>query len=603
MVKMPCNPTESHSMVSLALTAFALSVCVLPCSGADVCLLQQNVKAAWLSSGTSVSKASDASSSTAGIVAPNTVGWDPEVLVRVRELLEDSVPEWATAAAEQLQKSADSVVSLPAGLRSGVGAGPWSLTAQGPNPPPPGSPRDYHTVGVYLWPCNVPCPVELFGEAKCTGGAWEAGERVHGTCDEESGLPWVAHDGFQNPGNSDDLNAMVVMMDTLEKLTLAWWFLPEHNQTFAEQAVAVLRTWFLNETTGMMPRLEYGAGVPGKYNGTAGALIAPTFRLNTRLTDCVELLKQASGVWTEADTSSWKLWASAWLDWMETSEFGKIQLNAVGNHATYLFLHKLGMARATGAQSVILDIVAKLRTDFGGSLGEQIVPSGEMPHETARIKAATYSRMNLNGFFQLGKAAENACRGLSCSPAWDWKWEVAENSVAAWEGFENQISKCSHQGSGSTESLEACKDSCTAAASCNTVVTRVKYGNLMGCYWKRCSGTNYQHQYSEPTANVFTSYHLVEGPPVGSGSVRKALDFLLPYALGQKNFSADFQQSIDGGDSWQGLALPLRIAATELGNATYEEYIGQVDPDGDFSSSFESLLFPTVDALRPQSVA
>jgi len=524
----------------------------------------------------------------------NTVGWNPDTLVKVRELLAGDAPSWAESAMKKLSQQAQKFASLPANIRKGVSAGPWSVTFQGPNPQSPGTSRDYTTVSGYYWPCHAACPTSVYGEEKCTKG-WKPTVNNNG-CDQETGLPYTKHDGFLNYDNLQDLTTMIAMMDTVEKLTLAWWLLPEHETTFAQTAVRVLRSWFFNETIGMLPRMLYGAGIPGKYPGTAGALIAPSFRLGTRLSDCIELLKTGGAdVWSTSDDTSWHDWSHSWVQWLETSEFGQNELGAVGNHATFLFSHKLAMARATGNSAMILDIVAKLRTEFAGSLTEQITPSGEMPIETRRVTGATYARMNLNGLFRLGEAVENACRGLSCSPAWDWSWEVDEAVSGKWEAYSDQISYCRYKGKGSTDSVDACKQSCMDQESgrCNGVVTRHKHGTLVGCYFKLCYGTMYKLKARAPALNVYNSYHYVKGPVEGSGSLRKALDFLRPYALGEKSFAADFPETIDGAESWRDMALPLRIASIKFGNATYEAEIASVDPDAVFSKfSLDALLFP-----------
>lgn len=533
----------------------------------------------------------------------NTVGWNPDTLQEVRDLLagNDNLPEWAQKAKDKLATDAATRVSLP-GLRTGVGAGPWSVGGQGPPPPADGSStsNDYHTVSGYYWPCYATCPTEQYDT--CAAG-WD--QSLHdGDCNHESGIPWIKHDGFLRDENLEDLYTMINMMDTAEVLTLAWWFLPEHDTTYAQKAIEVLKAWFWDEDTGMEPRLEYGGAIPGVYNGTAGALIAPSFRLGTRLSDCVELLKTASSdVWTADDEAGWADWSREWVDWLKTSEFGRHELGAVGNHATFLFSHKLAMARATNDDDLVLDVVAGLRTGQAGSLAEQMLPSGEMPIETARPTSATYSLMNLDGLFLLGEAAENACRELSCSPEWDWSWEVAGSSASYWEAYEDSIAGCRWKETiSSPATVDACKAECLDRDDCNAVVVREKHGSIVARYLQGCSGTVYDHTAATPATeswdNDWTSYHFVEGPVVGSGSVRKALDFVLPYATGSKSWSDDFPEAIDGSGSWRDLALPLRIAADKYSDNTYESDIATVDPSHWFSDfTFNSLLFPPPGSL------
>lgn len=529
-----------------------------------------------------------------------TVGWRPEDLLGVRELLRgESPPSWASVAKDALVSQARRVVSLPSGLRPGVPAGPWS-PVQKSTVPPSRDKRDYSTIGGYYWPCTATCEDTGYSVEQCQ--AWETGLRTFGPCDTATGLPWVARDGFLNSVGQEDLNALIVMADTVETLTLAWWFSVESEEStkFAKTAARAIRAWFIDEETRQNPRMEFASAIPGYLNGSAGGVIAPTFRLNSRLSDCIELLRTAGAeVWSEADTASWQQWATAWYTWLQTSEFGKIELGAVGNHATFLFIHKLALASTTGNASAILEQVKTLRTGLAGSLAEQILPSGEMPVETARTSSTTYTRMNLEGLFKLGVVAETVCQGLDCSPAWDWSWKATGESSQGWEKYANTISYCAYRGLGSTESVEQCQASCLASPeACNGVVTRhLSSGLLYACYFKECQGEVYDLREASPGSSIYDSYMYVTSHPAGSGSVKRALDFALPYALHDKSWVEDFPHSMDADDSWKTLALPLRIAAVAFKSSHYEESIASVDPDGSFQRSAGALLFPPTDAL------
>lgn len=531
-----------------------------------------------------------------------TVGWNGETLLKVRALTRgESPPTWASSAVYQLMRVARKRVSLPPNIRRGVPAGPWSVMQKN-DTPPSGDKHDYYFYGGYVWPCTMTCEQAGFKEEKCK--AWNSSFRTFGKCDEDTGLPYVSRDGYMNNDGLADLDAMIVMAETTEYLTLAWWFAPvtEETLSFAMTAAGLIREWFLNNETAMKPSLDFAGAIPGYINGSAGGVIAPSFRFNTRITDCIELLRTAgSSVWSSEDNDRWLKWARAWYDWLQTSVFGKIEINAVGNHATFLFLHRIAFASATSDGAAVEREVKLLRSGLEGSLSEQIEPSGEMPIETKRTTGATYSRMNLEGIFKLGMAVENACQGLQCSPQWDWSWEMTESPPPKWEEIKDHISYCNYRGSGSLESIDKCKADCLANAKCNGVVTRfsgrTEDKKMTGCWFKQCYGTSYDLKEKAPGYNVYASHMRIESPPLGSGSVKKALDFLLPYALGEKDWSADYPKSIDGGVSWRTMALPLRIAATKYPSSDYELQIEKVDPQNWFGGSFNQLLFPPPDAL------
>jgi len=529
-----------------------------------------------------------------------TVGWRPEDLKGVRELLQSgAAPSWATEAKEALVRQAKNRVGLPAGLRKGVPAGPWSVIDEGPEAPS-GDARDYRTTGGYIWPCTTLCNETGYDAYKCQ--FWDEKLRTFGKCNESTGLPWVSRDGFMNMEGEQDLGAMIVMADTVEILTLAWWFAPDDaaSSQWVNTATQVIRRFFINSTTRMNPRLPYASAIPGHYEGTAGGVIAPTFRLNSRIIDSIELLR-TSNFWTEDDDNAWTAWATDWLHWLRTSAFGAIELGAKGNHATYFMLHKIALAHAIGDTAVILEEVGRIDRGLAGSLCEQITVSGEMPVETNRIMGAIYSRMNLEALFKLGVVVENACRGMQCS--WDWNWEVSESTNSRWEAYPNQISYCRFKGKGSLTSLEACKASCKDKEDCNGIVARFKTSraegdeSLMGCYFKKCYGEEYVLKDQAPGSVSYDTHMLVEGPTVGTGSVRKALDYLLPYALGTKSWKHDYPTSVDFESTWRTMAVPLRIAANAYSDQSYEEAIAHVDPQGWFRNTLNSLVFPPVSSM------
>eukprot|EP00931_Biecheleriopsis_adriatica_P085127 TRINITY_DN5935_c0_g1_i1.p1 TRINITY_DN5935_c0_g1~~TRINITY_DN5935_c0_g1_i1.p1 ORF type:complete len:679 (-),score=114.36 TRINITY_DN5935_c0_g1_i1:102-2138(-) len=523
---------------------------------------------------------------------PNVMSWDGATLLALqKQLAESTAPDWALAAQQQLLKDAEAVKDLPAGLRKGVGAGPWSPTQKKVMPPSKDK-RDYRTISGYFWPCNIKCEdTEYYKQGKCS--AWDSGKVVYSDaiCNESTGEPYVGHDGFLNYDNLEDLNIMIVAMDSLETLTLASWFSFDTSVSaaYAQSAMKIFRAYLLENSTRLNPRFLFGGAIPGKYpNGTAGALIAPTFRMNSRFIDCATLLKLTSPkVWTEEDETSWNAWLQAWLKWLRESEFGQIEANAVGNHATFAYVHKLALFYALREDASALELIKELRTGLPGALTEQIVPSGEMPIETARVTGLTYSLMNMEGLFLLGTVIENLCRVLPCDPVWDWNWEAPVPDETRWEKFEGVISHCKYFGSGSIGSVEACKASCLDKDGCNGVVTNEASGKISGCYFKKCAGSTYFHK---AAADRFKSYHLVTPPRVGSGSIRKALEYLLPYARGEKLWTDDHQGT--GKETWTALAPSLYRAATIYAIPSYAAEAIQID--NAFSGRRQNLLYPRV---------
>eukprot|EP00931_Biecheleriopsis_adriatica_P061691 TRINITY_DN37107_c0_g1_i1.p1 TRINITY_DN37107_c0_g1~~TRINITY_DN37107_c0_g1_i1.p1 ORF type:complete len:630 (+),score=119.24 TRINITY_DN37107_c0_g1_i1:60-1949(+) len=532
---------------------------------------------------------------------PQTVGWEPDVLVQVREqLLSSDPPAWAQQAKDALINSALKHVELPANKDRKVPAGPWSVT-QKKDMPPTKDKKDFYTYTGYVWPCNYNCSMAGYKQKACM--KWDTGLRtfyakVKKKCNRTSGLPWVNRDGFMNKDGGEDLQALIVMSETLEVLTLAWWFAPGHEraQDFAEAAVKVVRTWFLDEATAMNPHMNFSGAIPGVYKGTAGGICSAAIRWNSRLTDSIALLK-GSGAWSEEDDTKWMKWLAAWFKWLQESPFGKKEMEAEGNHATFLFTHRLAVARALGDEAAILEIAGMLQDGWVGSVARQILPSGEMPVETARVTSSTYSRMNMEGLLKLGIVARNACRGLPCSPRWDWDWEVSEEPSSRWLKFPDTVSYCKYIKAGSATSPEACRVDCLAETGCNGFVFKTFTTNA--CWLKGCRGTVYKafHLKNQSSRGVYESYHHLVSAPTGAGSLRKALDYLRPYALGARSWTDDYPDSTDGSWSWKPLAVSLSIASAVYESQSYADEIVTVDPEGSFAKSGNALVYPSLQRM------
>merc|ERR1719223_1903247 len=134
------------------------------------------------------------------------------------------------------------------------------------NVPPSGDKHDYLSIAGYAWPCTATCDEAGFSEEKCK--SWDAGLRSFGSCNTSTGLPWVTRDGYLN-AEKGDLNTLIVMADTVETLTLAWWFSTRSDESllFARTAANLVRTWFIDNATRQNPSLHYGGSVPGYLDG------------------------------------------------------------------------------------------------------------------------------------------------------------------------------------------------------------------------------------------------------------------------------------------------------------------------------------------------
>jgi hypothetical protein len=474
-------------------------------------------------------------------------GWNATLLADLRATVQrtgvSSLPAMQTMAANELQRHATNLLALDGGSRcldSATGnssAGPWSVVNK-PETPPSGEKRDFMTISTYHWPCNAECPDEIFGTAMCvdwwtTPGYWNVTLQRSSSlssdgpfppvgCNNQTGEPWIPHDGFPTEAGQRDGGCLIVMAEAAVTLALGSFIFDD--DTFGEAAARVLRAWFVDEATSMLPRMQHGAMIPGALDGTANAIGFTSIRFNTALTDAEKLLVHGGVAnWTSEDRAAFRCWNLAYLDFLRTSDFGGFEAASPANHGTFYHLHAIALALSTSQPDVATELARPLASGYVGSLNNQVAADGEMPLETARADSATYSMMNLRGMYQLAKVA------------------------------------------------------------------------------------------AQTNANEAKALMFHEEVGTGQGSLRRALDFMLPYAT---NASATwpFPQGtlVDGQISWWILARELRMAAltyengsVSAGNCTagpvnwsgYEDCISRLNwPDGQWPALWHAdvvqLLYP-----------
>jgi len=444
-----------------------------------------------------------------------------------------------------------------------------------------------------------------------------------GLCNQTTGLPWVERDGYPS-SNDHDTVKLKAMTDTLETLTLAWWFTRRTNSArasgYLNVSLRVFRTWFLNENTRMNPNMVYAEGLPGKYDGAATGVLHMTRRA-ALFNDCAELFRH-SQAWTAVDETAWQLWMSAWLKWLTTHEWGilEAELHNRGNHASWMWVHTLAMAKAAGWQKLALDWASRVQAGFPSALVNQIAPSGRLPTATARPTGAVYSMFALTSIFKLGRVIDAICRDWRCDSTTAFKWDAPTSMATAqesprWVVLQRATARCGkslnpfykNDCSGAancetiTVSANACRQACLATGSpsaqrngtaCNAFSMRYSNGVPVTCFLRACfeqgdgiAGTTPTPVTCEPTSadaayctsTLWQKQAYVLPPQPGTGSVRRAVDYLMPYANGTKNWRADHpgQLSWEGGD-WRDFAPILHQAAQVFGEQSYATIIPSI---------------------------
>ena len=285
--------------------------------------------------------------------------YDEEQLVTARAKAEVGVAPYAEAV-DSLKQRANQLLTMES-----------PSVMQKKMMPSSGDKHDYYSLGIYWWP----------------------------NPDTEDGLPYVRNDGVKNPEYENfDGPAIHRMADAVFPLSLAWFY--TSDETYAQKAMELLATWFLNSETRMNPHLEYGQAIPGITEGRGIGIIETGTLVD--VVNGIELLKDSDAM-SEADYQQLRDWFAAYTDWLITSKNGWDERVYHNNHGSSYDSQVATFALFAGQDSVaamILDSVKVKRID------RQIKADGSQPWELSRTKGMSYSIKNLRHLIENAIIAE-----------------------------------------------------------------------------------------------------------------------------------------------------------------------------------------------------
>jgi hypothetical protein len=226
------------------------------------------------------------------------------------------------------------------------------------------------------------------------------------------GKPYIKKDGQKNPDNdkvSDDKN-FDDMVSAVNTLSWAYYFTNEEK--YATKSIELLRMWFLDTATRMLPNLNHAQMRTGIDTGVSTGII-DTHEL-PKVTDAIGLLA-ASKSFTKADEQGLKQWFAEYLKWLRTSKNGKKESEAKNNHGTFYDVQIVAIALFCGQN----DVADKMLQSTFARLANQVEPDGKQPLELERTLALSYSTFNLEAWTLLANAAET--RGIDL-----WNYKTAD---------------------------------------------------------------------------------------------------------------------------------------------------------------------------------
>lgn len=280
--------------------------------------------------------------------------WDGEWMNEVKNNLNQEDSPFIPAR-EILLQEADQV------LNGGV----YSVTFKDITPPG-GNKHDYMSMGPYWWPDS----------------------------DKDDGLPYIGRDGEVNPErNTLDNVQMRNMINSVRVLALAWYFSGETS--YAQKAVQLIDTWFLDPVTYMTPHLQYGQAIPGRTKGRfIGIIDARSF---DTLVDAITVIESSHAL-SAKQSEGIKSWFEKYFKWLTESEFGKEEEDYINNHSVAYDVQAGAIAFYLGKESYVTKKVLEVP---GRRIDHMIVQDGSQPHELIRTKAYGYSVSNLTNFFDI----------------------------------------------------------------------------------------------------------------------------------------------------------------------------------------------------------
>ncbi|MBI5476183.1 MAG: alginate lyase family protein [Ignavibacteriales bacterium] len=298
---------------------------------------------------------------------------DLNLLSKVRESIQANKKEYKEPY-KKLLRDADKILE----------EGPWSITEK-EQTPPSGDKHDYMSLGKYWWPDPS----------------------------KPDGLPYIRKDGETNPETEtiSDSKYFDKVGKNVQIFGLAYFF--SGDEKYAEKAVSLIKTWFIDPKTKMNPNFNFGQMIKGKKSeGMPSGLIES--RPFHQVIEGVGFM-EGSKSWTEADQKSLVEWFGKYYQWLNESDIALKESASTNNHGIWFDVQKVSIALFIGKRDDATAIVNEAKAK---RIAAQIDTEGKQARELARTRSLHYTYFNIDAMFKLASLAEKVGVDL-----WSYKTE------------------------------------------------------------------------------------------------------------------------------------------------------------------------------------
>lgn len=219
--------------------------------------------------------------------------------------------------------------------------------------------------------------------------------------DTPDGLPYINKDGEAGPAvRSPDYDQARLGAFTSTIKALAWSYFASAEERYAQRAIALLKTWFIDDDTKMNPNLTYSKATPG---------MQPPYPTGVIATHVWVEMVQGIGVlacseqWTSEIAGSLKAWFADYLNWLQSSDQGLAELSFDNNRGVWYDAQLIAFALFVGDDALVKKLCEEKPQQ---RIDQQVAADGTLPRELGRTKGLSYSIMTLQAFSLIGLMAE-----------------------------------------------------------------------------------------------------------------------------------------------------------------------------------------------------